>query len=72
MQKYVRKEERVNRMKLVRTLNDSDYQEIEVLIEEFNSRGCMSTEELMIRLDVVPYDEFQEGLKEKIQNYDNK
>lgn len=45
MQKYVRKEERVNRMKLARTLNDSDYKEIEVLIEEFNSRGGMSTEE---------------------------
>ena len=57
-------------MELAVILSDSDHQAIELLIEEFNSRGGMSTEELLSRLDAVPFEEFQEELKEKIKNFD--
>ena len=40
------------------------------LVQEFESRGGMSTEDLIIRLGAVPFDDFQNGLKEKIQNFD--
>ena len=59
-------------MKLAENICDSNCQEIELLIEEFNSRGGMSTEELITRLNAVPFDEFQEGLREKIQNYERR
>jgi len=32
---------------------------------EFNAKGGMSTKELIARLDAVPFEEFQNGLKEK-------
>ena len=31
---------------------------------EFNAKGGMSTKELIARLDAVPFEEFQNGLKE--------
>ena len=34
---------------------------------EFNAKGGMSTKELIARLDAVPFEEFQNGLKEKIK-----
>lgn len=35
---------------------------------EFNAKGGMSTKEQIARLDAVPFEEFQKGLKEKNQN----
>ena len=48
---------------------EAEHQHINFLEEEFNARGGMSTEELKNRLNAVPFEEFQKGLKEKIQNY---
>ena len=50
-------------------LTESESKDLELLTEEFNTRGGMSTKELIIRLNAVPFEEFQKGLKEKIQNY---
>ena len=50
-------------------MSDTERQHINLLEEEFNARGGMSTEELINRLNAVPFEEFQKGLKEKIQNF---
>ena len=50
-------------------LTESESKDLERLVEEFNTSDGMSTEELIIRLDAVTFEEFQTGLKEKIQNY---
>lgn len=46
----------------------SETKDLELLTEEFNAIGVMSTEELIMRLNAVPFEEFQNGLKEKNQN----
>ena len=50
-------------------LTESEFKDLELLTEEFNTKGGMSTKELITRLSAVPFEEFQKGLKEKIQNY---
>ena len=47
----------------------SEHRSINLLLEEFNARGGMSTEDLIIRLDAVPFDEFQKALLDKIRNF---
>lgn len=47
----------------------SEHQSIDLLLEEFNVRGGMSTEDLIIRLDAVPFDVFQKALLDKIRNF---
>lgn len=50
-------------------MTNSEHQGIDLFNEEFLAKGGMSTEELIIRLDAIPFEVFQNGLKEKIQNY---
>lgn len=50
-------------------MTDSEHQGIGLFNEELLAKGGMSTEELIIRLDTIPFEVFQNGLKEKIENY---
>ena len=50
-------------------MSDTERQHINLLEKEFTARGGMSREKLINRLNAVPVEEFQKGLKEIIQNY---
>ena len=49
-------------------LTESERKEIDLLLEEFNAKGGMSDEELMARLDAIPFEEFMNNLSRKIRN----
>ena len=38
-------------------------------MEEFKAKGGMSTEELISRLDAIPFEEFMDEIRERIKNY---
>lgn len=50
-------------------LNESEQREVDLITEEFKAKGGMSTEELISRLDAIPFEEFMEKMSEKIRNY---
>ena len=52
-------------------LTESERKEIDLLLEEFNEKGGMSTEELIVRLDAIPFEEFMNNLSRKIRNSNN-
>ena len=49
-------------------LTESERKEVDLLLEEFNAKGGMSDEELMARLDAIPFEEFMNNLSRKIRN----
>lgn len=49
-------------------LTESERKEIDLLLEEINAKGGMSTEELISRLDAIPFEEFMNNLSRKIRN----
>lgn len=49
-------------------LTESERKEIDLLLEEFSAKGGMSDEELMHRLDAVPFEDFMNNLSRKIRN----
>ena len=55
-----------NMNKLV--LTESERKEIDLLLEEIKVKGGMSTEELIVRLDAIPFEEFMNNLSRKIRN----
>ncbi len=50
-------------------LTESERKEVDILMEEFNAKGGMSTEELISRLDAVPFEAFMNNMSERIRNY---
>ena len=50
-------------------LTESEQREVDLLTEEFKARGGMSTEELISRLNAIPFEEFMNMMSEKIRNY---
>lgn len=50
-------------------LNETEQREVDMITEEFKARGGMSTEELILRLGAIPFEDFSIKLKEKIRNY---
>ena len=49
-------------------LSESEELEIKSLNKDI-ANGGLSTEEMIARLNAVPFEEFQKGLKEKIRKY---
>ena len=50
-------------------LNESEQREVDLITEEFKARGGMDDEELMTRLNAIPFEEFMNKMSEKIWNY---
>ena len=50
-------------------LTESEQREVNMITEEFKARGGMSTEELISRLNAIPFEEFMNKMSEKIRNY---
>lgn len=50
-------------------LCESEQREIDLLTEEFKARGGMDDEELISRLNAIPFEEFMDKMSEKIRNY---
>lgn len=52
-------------------LNETELKELDLLKEEIQQKGGMTTEELIQRLKAIPFEEFMNNLSEKIRNYPN-
>ena len=50
-------------------LNETEKREIDIITEDFKARGGMSTEELISRLNAIPFEDFMKIMSEKIRNY---
>ncbi|MDO4511366.1 MAG: hypothetical protein Q4B68_06080 [Bacteroidales bacterium] len=50
-------------------LSESEQREVDLITEEFKVRGGMDDEELMKRLNAIPFEEFMKKMSEKIRNY---
>ena len=50
-------------------LNESEQREVDLITEEFKARGGMYDEELISRLNAIPFEEFMNKMSEKIWNY---
>ena len=48
-------------------LTESEQREVDLITEEFKARGGMSTEELISRLDAIPFEEFMNKLEKRIE-----
>lgn len=57
----------MNLEKLV--ITESEHKEIDSLIEKFKQRGGMSTEELISRLDAIPFEDFMNNMSKRIREY---
>lgn len=53
-------------------LSESERKEIELITEEMKRKGGMSTEELISRLDAIPFEEFMNDMSQRIRNYNNR
>ena len=50
-------------------LNESEQREVDLITEEFKERGGKDDEELISRLNAIPFEEFMNKKKKKIRNY---
>ena len=50
-------------------ITESEQHELDLFNEEFEARGGMSTQELIVRLQAVTLEEFMKSMSEKIRNY---
>ena len=48
---------------------ESEQREVDLITEEFKARGGMDDDELMSRLNAIPFEEFMNTMKDKIWNY---
>lgn len=48
-------------------LNESEQRKVDMITEEFKARGGMSTEELISRLDAIPFEEYMNKLEKRIE-----
>ena len=53
-------------------LTESERKEVDLFMEEFKAKGGMSTEELISRLDAIPFEEFMNDMSQRIRNYNNR
>lgn len=50
-------------------LTESEQREVDLITEEFKAKDGMDDEELMSRLNAIPFEEFMNKMSEKIRNY---
>lgn len=50
-------------------LNEAEQREVDLFTEEFKARGGMDDEELISRLNAIPFEEFMNKMSDKIRNY---
>ena len=50
-------------------LTESEQREVDLITVEFKAKGGMDDEELMSRLNAIPFEEFMNKMSEKIRNY---
>ena len=50
-------------------LCESELRKVDLITEEFKARGGMDDDELISRLDAIPFEEFMNKMSEKIRNY---
>lgn len=50
-------------------LTESEQRKVDLLTEEFKARGGMDDEELISRLNAIPFEESTDKMSEKIRNY---
>ena len=50
-------------------LTESEQREVDLITEEFKAKFGMDDEELMSRLNAIPFEEFMNKMSEKIRNY---
>ena len=50
-------------------LNESEQREVDLITEELKARCGMDDEELISRLNAIPFEEFMNKMSEKIRNY---
>ena len=50
-------------------LAELEQRKVDLITEEFKARGGMDDEELISRLDAIPFEEFMNKMSEKIRNY---
>ena len=50
-------------------LNESEQRKVDLITEEFKARGGMSTEELISRLNAIPFEEFMKKLEKRIETW---
>lgn len=50
-------------------LSESEQRKVDLITEEFKARGGMDDDELISRLDAIPFEEFMNKMSEKIRNY---
>ena len=50
-------------------LTESEQREVDMITEEFKARGGMSTEELISRLNAIPFEEFMKKLEKRIETW---
>lgn len=48
-------------------LNESEQRELDLFMEEFKQSSGMTTEELISRLDAIPFDEFMKKLDKRLE-----
>lgn len=48
---------------------ESEQQEVDLITEEFKARGGMDSDELISRLNAIPFEEFMNMMSEKIRTY---
>lgn len=48
-------------------LNESVQRKVDLLTEEFKARGGMDDEELISRLNAIPFEEFMDKLEKRIE-----
>lgn len=52
-------------------LSESEQREVDMIIEEFKAKGGMSTEELISRLNAIPFEEFMKNLEKRIKQFND-
>ena len=50
-------------------LNESEQRKVDLITEEFKARGGMDDEELISRLNAIPFEEFMNKLEKRIKEY---
>ena len=48
-------------------LTEAEQRELDLFTEEFKARGGMSTEELISRLNAIPFEEFMDKLDKRLE-----
>lgn len=53
-------------MKEKLVLSEAEKKELDLFLEDFDKKGGMTTEELIQRLNAIPFEEFIDNLRKKV------